>query len=116
MSEQTTPTPTSPPTNERAATAAASDPAVGTSRWAIASVVMGVLAIAGYFSTGVVSVVCGPLGIVFAAKARGEVRRGAATPHRSLPLATLGLICSSFGFCLGIAVLLLTLMFVGPPV
>jgi sulfite exporter TauE/SafE len=67
---------------------------------AIASLVLGVVSIIGFFVYGLVSVVCGPLAIYFARRAQAmEMRREA--PRSSASMAQAGRVCGFVGTALG---------------
>ena len=80
-----------------------------TSGFAIASLVMGILSIISCFFYGLPTIVFGPLAIVFASMARGQVASGAASPA-SLGLASAGRIMGIIGLSIVAAVILVVVI------
>lgn len=82
--------------------------------FAVASLVLGICAIVlGCGTYGLIGLVCGPLAIVYHAKAKAKVVAGDAPPS-SMGLARAGMICGWIGLALAVPfVLLLGLMIVG---
>ena len=72
-----------------------------TSGKAVASMVLGICSIVGCMFYGVPALVCGPLAIIFAKQANGQVRRGEAG-ESSRGMALAGLICGIIGLCLAL--------------
>lgn len=84
-----------------------------TSGSAIAALVLGIVSILGCTAYGVPSLVCGPLAIYFAVRARKQIAAGTVGPN-SAGLATAGLVCGIIGSTLAALVLLALLaMFAG---
>jgi len=71
-----------------------------TSGFAIASLVLGIVAILGCGGYGIPALVCGPLAIYFARRARRQIVAGIASPH-SAGLARAGFTCGLIGLTLG---------------
>jgi ribosomal protein L37E len=81
----------------------------GTSGWAIASLVLGILSLVSCTAYGIPALIFGPLAIWFASQARKEVQAGAAA-HNSLSLATAGKVCGIIGICLGVIVIAIAII------
>lgn len=75
-----------------------------TSGWAIASLIMGIMALISCTAYGFPALLFGPLAIWFAAKAKDEVATGTASPG-SLGLANAGRVCGLIGLLIGVLVL-----------
>jgi len=84
-----------------------------TSGKAIASLVLGISSIVSCMFYGVPTLVCGPLAIIFARQAKGQVERGEAS-DASAGMATAGLICGIVGlglvFLMVCAVILMVML------
>lgn len=78
---------------------------------AVASLVLGIISIIGCSAYGVLALICGPLAIYFAGKARRAIEAGQADPD-SMGMATAGRICGIIGTCLGGIVILIVLGFI----
>lgn len=67
---------------------------------AVASLVLGIVSIVMCMAYGVFSIICGPLAIYFAGRARRAIQAGRADPN-SQGMATAGRVCGIVGTCLG---------------
>ncbi|MEM9419544.1 MAG: hypothetical protein AAGA25_10920 [Planctomycetota bacterium] len=67
---------------------------------AVAAMVLGIVSLIGCLFYGVPSVICGPLALVFAKQAKGQVQRGEVNSS-SDSMATAGFICGLIGTILG---------------
>ena len=74
---------------------------LATSGYAVASLVLGIASLATLLFCMLLSLVCGPLAMVFSSRARNDIRAGAVSPS-SAGLATAGKICGLIGLLLGI--------------
>ncbi len=81
-----------------------------TSGWAVASLVMGILAIVSCAGYGMPALLFGPLAIWFGSKAKAAIRDGRAS-EASRSLATAGLTCGIIGLSLAIPVVVLIMIF-----
>lgn len=79
-----------------------------TSGKAVAALVLGILSIMGCASYGLLSIICGPLAILFAKQARAEVMQNAVSAS-SQGIATAGFVCGIIGTIMGGLVVLIIL-------
>ncbi|QDU34494.1 hypothetical protein KS4_25640 [Poriferisphaera corsica] len=82
-----------------------------TSGYAIASLILGIASIAGCMFYGIPSVICGPLAIIYAGKAKDQILRGERIPA-SMNMANAGKICGIIGLCIGLLGLLAFIAFI----
>jgi hypothetical protein len=83
-----------------------------TSGKSIASLVLGICSIPSCVLYGVPAIVCGILAIVFARKAKAQLKAGQAGGSTQ-SMATAGLICGIIGLCLGLIYFLGIAAFIG---
>lgn len=67
---------------------------------AVASMVLGILSILGCMSYGLISIICGPLAIIFARQTKRLALDGGVSPS-SESMATAGLVCGIIGTVIG---------------
>jgi hypothetical protein len=83
-----------------------------TSGKAVASLVLGIVSIMGCASYGLLSIVCGPLALYFARKARQEMISNEASAS-SASIATAGYVTGIIGTILGLIAVFFFLLFFG---
>lgn len=71
-----------------------------TSGKAVAAMVLGILSIIGCMTYGLISIICGPLAIIFARQAKAQSQRGEVSPS-SEGMATAGLVTGIIGTIIG---------------
>ncbi len=83
---------------------------------AVASMVLGICSIVGCLFYGIPAITCGPLAIIFAVLAKGQIQRGEVS-GASKGMAIAGMICGIIGTCLAllfIGFIVVAIMFGSP--
>lgn len=76
---------------------------------AIAAMVLGIVSIPTCFCYGIVSIICGGLGLIFAIMAKKEIEAGGFTSG-SRGMNTAGLVCSIIGLLLGLGYIIILII------